>query len=72
MTGILILIGRLRCFKEVTLMDMILDKFIFQNRFIICCWYTFELPLYAPIIYVHSLNSVFTIHFSTTFCYVSV
>ena len=30
-TGILILIGRLRCFKEA--MGMFLDKCIFQNKF---------------------------------------
>ena len=32
MTGIKILIGRLRWFKEAKLIDMILDKCIFQNR----------------------------------------
>ena len=31
--GIIILIERLRCFKEAKLMDMILDKCIFRNRF---------------------------------------
>ena len=39
---------QLRCFKETKLMDMILDKCIFQISFInfsnICCWYTLELP----------------------------
>ena len=33
MTGVLILMGRLRRFKEAKLIDMILDKCIFQNRF---------------------------------------
>ena len=32
MTGILILIGRLRFYKEAKLMDMLLDKSIFHNR----------------------------------------
>ena len=31
--AILILIGRLRGFKEAKLMDMLLDKCVFQNRF---------------------------------------
>ena len=30
----LILIGRFRCTKEAKLMDLILDKCIFQNRFL--------------------------------------
>ena len=32
-TGILKLIGSLRCFKGTKLMDMVLDKCIFQIRF---------------------------------------
>ena len=39
---ILILIGSLRCLKEVKTMDMIVFFLIFSN---ICCRYTLELPL---------------------------
>ena len=42
-TGILILIGSLRCLKEET-NGQILVKCIFQNLSNICCWYTLELP----------------------------
>ena len=45
--AILILIGRLRCFNEAKLVDMILGIRIFQIGFLnfsnICCWYTLEL-----------------------------
>ena len=45
---VFLLIGNLRCFKEAKLMDINLDKCIFQNRLLnfsnICFWYTSELP----------------------------
>ena len=62
-------------FKEAKLMDMILDKCIFQISVInfshIWCWYTFEFPhrqfQSAPSTYVHSINTCFTIYrFSQT------
>ena len=65
MTGILILIGSFTCSKKAKLMDMILDKFIFQNRFL--CFQSDMLLVdigivslrqfqCAPTAYVHSVN----------------